>query len=189
MTKWFGLLAGVVLSALFFMTPAASLAQAQPTGGRVIPEYHLGAGDKVRIITYGEESLSGEFFVSGSGKIAVPLVGELPATGLTAREFAASVESALRDGDLLKEPKVSIEVLNYRPFYILGEVEKPGTYPYTSDLNVMNAVATAGGFTYRANQKKVFIKRQDSDKEEEFSLDPTTKVAPGDTIRIAERLF
>ena len=66
---------------------------------------------------------------------------------------------------------------------------KPGTYPYTSDLSVLNAVATAGGFTYRANKKRVFIKRQDSDKEESFDLEPTTEVAPGDTIRIEERLF
>ena len=159
-----------------------------PAPTRVVPEYRLGAGDKVRVTTFGEESLSGEFFVGSSGKISIPLLGELAAGGLTAREFQTVVETALKDG-YLKEPRVSVEVLNYRPFYILGEVNTPGTYPYTTDLNVMNAVATAGGFTYRANKKQVFIKRQDSDKEEEFSLDPTTLVAPGDTIRIGERFF
>lgn len=167
---------------------AAAAADDPAPATRTVPEYRLGSGDKVRVTTFGEESLSGEFFVGGSGKVAIPLLGELSALGLTAREFQAVVETALKDG-YLKEPRVSIEILSYRPFYILGEVNTPGTYPYTTDLNVMNAVATAGGFTYRANKKRVFIKRQDSDKEEEFNLDPTTMVAPGDTIRIGERFF
>lgn len=167
--------------------PSFAAEQAAPVV-REVPEYHLGSGDKVRVITFGETSLSGEFFVGGSGKISMPLIGELPAAGLTARDFQASVEQALKEG-YLKEPRVSVEILNYRPFYILGEVEKPGTYPYTTDLNVVNAVATAGGFTYRANKKQVFIKRQDSGKEEDYSLDSNTPVAPGDTIRIGERFF
>ncbi len=82
-----------------------------------------------------------------------------------------------------------MEVLNYRPFYILGEVNKPGEYPYTNGLTVMNAVATAEGFTYRANTKRVFIKRADTSEEQEYPLNSTTPVAPGDTIRVAERFF
>ncbi|MEO8113937.1 MAG: polysaccharide biosynthesis/export family protein [Phenylobacterium sp.] len=155
---------------------------------RVIPEYHLGSGDKVRVTTFGEEALSGDFLVSGSGKVALPLVGEIAAAGLTPREFQERVETALKEG-YLKEPRVSVEVLNYRPFYILGEVKSPGTYPFTNGLTVMNAVATAGGFTYRANIKKVFIKRAEADKEMAYPLTDLTPVAPGDTIRIAERLF
>lgn len=170
------------------LSASAFAADEPPAPTRVVPEYRLGAGDKVRVTTFGEESLSGEFFVGSSGKVSISLLGELTAGGLTAREFQGVVETALKDG-YLKDPRVSVEVLNYRPFYILGEVNTPGTYPYTTDLNVMNAVATAGGFTYRANKKQVFIKRQDSDKEEQFNLDPTTMVAPGDTIRIAERFF
>ncbi|MCI3132722.1 polysaccharide biosynthesis/export family protein [Phenylobacterium aquaticum] len=188
MTKWFGLIAACLMFALTLGAAEARAADAPSGGTRAIPEYRLGPGDKVRVTTFGEQSLSGEFFVGASGKISVPLVGELQAAGLTARQFQTSFEEALKDG-YLKEPKVSVEILNYRPFYILGEVEKPGTYPYTSDLNVLNAVATAGGFTYRANKKRVFIKRQDSDKEEAYDLGPTTQVAPGDTIRIEERLF
>ncbi len=80
-------------------------------------------------------------------------------------------------------------MLNYRPFYILGEVNKPGEYPYTNGLTVLNAVAAAEGFTYRANKGRVFIKRAEGEKEEEFPLVGTTQVAPGDTIRIAERFF
>ena len=188
MTKWFGLAAACLMFALTLGVSEARAAEAGAGVIREVPEYRLGPGDKVRVTTFGEQSLSGEFFVGASGKISVPLVGELPAVGLTARQFQTAFEEALKDG-YLKEPKVSVEVLSYRPFYILGEVTKPGTYPYTSDLSVLNAVATAGGFTYRANKKRVFIKRQDSDKEESFDLGPTTEVAPGDTIRIEERLF
>ena len=180
--------AALAMFAFSTLVPAAQASEPATPVVREVPEYRLGSGDKVRVITFGEESLSGEFFVGGSGKVSIPLVGELPALGLTAREFQASVETALKEG-YLKEPRVSVEILNYRPFYILGEVEKPGTYPYTSGLSVVNAVATAGGYTYRANTKRVFIKRPDSDKEEEYPLESNTPVAPGDTIRIAERFF
>jgi len=155
---------------------------------RVVPQYRLGASDKVRVITFGEDSLSGEFIIGGSGKVSLPLVGEVQAAGLTIPEFQTEVETALKNG-YLKEPRVSVEVLTYRPFYILGEVQKPGEYPYSNGLTVLNAVATANGFTYRANSKKVFIKRADSEKEEVFPLTSSTPVAPGDTIRIGERFF
>lgn len=156
---------------------------------RVVPEYHLGANDKIRVITFGEDSLTGEFFIGGSGKVSLPLIGELQASGLSTRQFQKEVEQALKDGEILKDPHVSVEVLTYRPFYILGEVQKPGEYPYSNGLTVLNAVATANGFTYRANDKKVFIKRADSTEEQEFPLTSTLPVAPGDTIRIAERYF
>lgn len=155
---------------------------------RSIPAYRLGSGDKVRVITFGEEALSGEFFVGGSGNVSLPLIGEVKAAGLTLPEFQANFETALKNG-YLREPRVSVEVLNYRPFYILGEVTKPGTYPYTNGLTVMNAVATAEGFTYRANQRRVFIKREGETEEREYPLVGDVPVAPGDTIRIAERFF
>lgn len=185
-------LAALVGAFLCLMMAGAAPALAQDADAsavvRAVPEYRLGSGDKVRVITFGEESLSGEFFVGGSGKISMPLVGEIQATGLTIRQFQAGVEEALKQG-FLKEPRVSAEVLNYRPFYILGEVNKPGTYPYTNGLTVQNAVATAEGFTYRANTKRVFIKRADSTMEQEFPLSAILEVAPGDTIRITERFF
>lgn len=181
------LAAGVGMLALFAAS-AAPAAEKEPTVVREVAAYRLGAGDRVRVITFGEEALTGEFQVGGSGKVSLPLVGEVQAAGLTIPEFQKGVEAALKDG-YLKEPRVSVEVLNYRPFYILGEVNKPGEYPYTNGLTVMNAVATAEGFTYRANMKKVFIKRADSENEEAFPLTSTTPVAPGDTIRVAERFF
>lgn len=177
----FGIVAGLMASPARAEEPA-------PAPIRVIPPYHLGADDKIRVITFGEEALSGEFLIGGSGKVSMPLVGEVQAAGMTVSEFQTEVETALKAG-YLKDPKVSVEVLTYRPFYILGEVQKPGEYPYSNGLTVLNAVATANGFTYRANTKRVFIKRSDTNQEEEYPLTSLTPVAPGDTIRIAERFF
>ena len=161
------------------------------TGGfepALAPSYRLGAGDQVRIIVFGEEDLSGEFFVDGSGMVSLPLIGEAPAAGKTLAEFRTELEARLSDG-YLNDPRVSAEVLNYRPFYILGEVEESGEYPYTDGLTVMNAVARAGGFTYRANTRVVFIKRANTEAEVEVPLTAIVRVMPGDTIRIAERFF
>jgi polysaccharide export outer membrane protein len=183
----FGLFASLGFSSLGISSAhAADKDAAEPV--RVLPAYRLGADDKIRVITFGEDSLSGEFLIGGAGKVSLPLVGEVQAAGMTIPEFQKEVETALLNG-YLKDPHVSVEVLTYRPFYILGEVQKPGEYPYSNGLTVLNAVATANGFTYRANTKKVFIKRADSKSEEAFPLTSTTPVAPGDTIRIGERFF
>jgi len=151
-------------------------------------DYLLGPGDKVRVTVFGEESLSGEFFVTGSGLMSLPLIGEVKAGGITVGQFQQVVQNALSDG-YLKDPRVSAEVLTFRPFYILGEVDKPGTYPYTSGLTVLNAVATAGGFTYRADKRVVWIKHNGETTESKGELTPSVTVAPGDTIRIGERFF
>ena len=151
-------------------------------------DYTLGSGDELRVIVFDEEDLSGEFVVDGGGAVSLPLIGEVRAEGRTVREFQSAVADALR-GDYLNDPRVSVEVLNYRPFYILGEVENSGEYPYTDGLTVMNAVATAGGFTYRANTRRVFIRRAGAAGEIEVPLTSDLLVQPGDTIRIAERFF
>ena len=179
-------LLGIGLFAMGAAAPARAQEQEQAT--RKIPEYRLGSGDKIRVITFGEQELTGEFLVSGDGKVSLPLIGEVNAMGLTVPEFQKRVEAALKDG-YLKDPKVSVEVLTYRPFYILGEVMKPGEYPYTNGLTVLNAVATAQGFTYRADTHKVYIRRAATKDEMSEALTPTSPVEPGDTIRIGERLF
>ena len=181
---WDGPLPGLAKASA--QTPAA---KAEPAPASIVtdPGYRLGAGDKIRLITFGEEQLTGEFQVSGAGTVALPLVGDIPAAGLTTATFQANVENALKE--YLKQPKVSVEVRTYRPFYILGEVNKPGEYPYTDRLTVLNAVATANGFTYRANQKQVLIKHLGDNAERQVPLDGSTPVAPGDTIRIKERYF
>jgi polysaccharide export outer membrane protein len=150
--------------------------------------YVLGPGDKIRVITFGEEALTGEFFVGSQGQVSMPLIGDLKAGGLTIAQFTDEVTRALADG-FLKDPRVSVEVLDFRPFYILGEVNRPGQYPYSQGLTVMDAVATAGGFTYRANTRTVFIKAGAGAVERKAPLASTTLVEPGDTIRIGERFF
>lgn len=188
-------LTGVFLAVVLASCAQGVLASGEPEGvqddaevSRLIEEYRLGVADRVRVNVFGEEALTGEFLVGGNGKISLPLIGETQASGLTISEFQNEVATALRDG-FITEPRVSAEVLNYRPFYILGEVNSPGTYPYTNSLTVLNAVATAGGFTYRADNRRVFIKRADADAEVSYPLTTSTRVAPGDTIRIRERLF
>lgn len=151
-------------------------------------EYRLGASDQVRVIVFGEEALSGEFVVGSNGRLSLPLIGSVAVGGMTLREAETQIETSLADG-YLNDPRVNVEVLNYRPFYILGEVEEAGEYPYTDGLTVMNAVATAGGFTYRANTRIAYIKRDGSNEEVAVQLTPSTVVQPGDTIRIGERFF
>ncbi|WP_371134088.1 polysaccharide biosynthesis/export family protein [Brevundimonas sp.] len=190
-TAFVGLLLAMTLASCAQGVMASGVAVASaddPEVSRLIEEYRLGVADKVRVTVFGEAALTGEFLVGGNGKISLPLIGETQASGLTISEFQAEVAEALRNG-FITEPRVSAEVLNYRPFYILGEVNSPGEYPYTNSLTVLNAVATAGGFTYRADNRRVYIKRADADAEAEYPLTTATRVAPGDTIRIRERLF
>lgn len=150
-------------------------------------EYRLGPGDQLRITVFNEEDLTGAFLVGSQGSIAYPLVGEVQAAGMTVPEFTAALQSALQA--YVRQPNVSVEVANYRPFFILGEVQRPGTYPYSAGLTVLNAVATAGGFTYRANRGRVFIRHANETTENSYPLTIATPVLPGDTIRITERLF
>lgn len=150
--------------------------------------YTLGTGDKLRINVFGQPELSGEFVVDGTGAISLPLIGQVTAVGLSTQELETTIATNLSNGFLL-DPRVSAEVINYRPFYILGEVGRPGEYPFNSGLTVLNAVAAAGGFTYRANKKVVFIKSADGNQEVPFELDTNTVVKPGDTLRIGERIF
>jgi polysaccharide export outer membrane protein len=151
-------------------------------------EYRLGPGDRLRIAVFGEADLTGEFVVNSLGDISYPLIGSVPAQGKTIPEFTASLVELLRNG-FVRQPSVTVEVLNYRPYYILGEVSSPGTYPYIGGLTVMNAVATAGGFTYRANTRQVFIRHAGAENEVSVVLTSDTLVQPGDTIRIPERRF
>ena len=179
----FGALAGCQ-TAVTGGTPVDSNSIAE----RVAEEYKLGAGDRLRVTVFGEPNLSGEYVLDGTGMVSLPLVGEVGALDMTVREFQRAAEAAYGNG-YLREPRINAEVMNYRPFYILGEVRAPGEYPYTNDLTVLKAVATAGGFTYRANETVILIKGSDDEQEYRVKLDATTKVLPGDTIRVIERFF
>jgi len=172
-------------------SPVEAATPAQATPAASPPEdssYRLGTGDKVRLIVYDEPDLSGEFQVDSVGFIRLPLIGQVRALGLSVKEFENQVTERLTQG-YLKDPKVSVEVTLYRPFYIIGEVNKPGEYPYVNGMNALNAVALAGGYTYRAKRSKIYIRHFGSTEESEAPADGSAKVAPGDIIRIPERYF
>ena len=168
-------------------TAACSTIPATPDDVAQLTEYRLGPGDQLRITVFNEAELTGQYIVGSQGTISYPLVGEVHAAGLTLAEFSAQLQTAL--AAYIRAPNVSVEVANYRPFFILGEVQRPGTYPYSASLTVLNAVATAGGFTYRANQNRVFIRHANEQEERSYPLTIATPVLPGDTVRIGERLF
>jgi len=151
--------------------------------------YSLGPGDQVRIITYGEETLTGEFRVNDSGNVALPLVGAVHAAGLTSGELEASVGAALQRANLVRAPSVAVEVIAYRPIYVLGEVNKPGQYPYQPGMTVVTAVAVGGGFTYRAVEDYAAIVRTIGDKAIEAKAGRQSYVQPGDVITVFERRF
>jgi polysaccharide export outer membrane protein len=126
--------------------------------------------------------------LDGEGYFAMPLIGEVLAGGRTARQVETEVEVALKSGGYLVEPQVSIEVLNYRPFYIIGEVNNPGSFAYVSGMTVINAVALAGGYTYRADQDDIIISRGGSTGPKIQAM-PDTEVLPGDIVEVTERFF
>ena len=170
-------------------------AESQPNGAAASGDarpfedvYTLGSGDKIRVIVFGEQDLSGEFTVDDSGSIALPLIGEIVAKGKSLRGLEAVIKARLKDG-YIKDPSVSVQVLNYRPFYIYGEVQMAGTYPFVAGLDVTKAIATAGGYTYRANHHKVYITRAGSDKRQELPAKASTLIFPGDVIMVPERYF
>lgn len=180
--KWLILVVMLALAApVYAQDEAKPVAEDEP--------YHLGPGDKLRVTVYNEPDLSGEFEVDGSGRISLPLIGQVAALKKTLPELETIIAERFRDGYLV-EPRVSIEVLNFRHFYIMGEVKNPGSYPYVSALNVVNAVALAGGYTYRAKDKDMTILRPLPDgTTQELDAEEGTKVLPEDTIKVKERFF
>lgn len=167
-------------------TPAAASGGAPPAAISVA-SYKLGSGDRIKITVFQHEDLSGEFALDGAGNFAMPLIGEMKGYGLTTRELEKSIEQRLGDGYIV-DPQVSIEVLNYRPFYILGEVRNPGSYPYVNGMTIAEAVALAGGFSYRANQDEFELQRGGSNSgKTEVAVD--AGLLPGDIVTVKERFF
>jgi polysaccharide export outer membrane protein len=151
-------------------------------------QYRLGVGDKVRVSVYNEPQLGGEYAVGSNGELSLPLIGTVVVGGKTPEQATALIQAGFANG-YLRDPRVSLEITAYRPFFILGEVQKPGQYPYLNSLTVVNAIATAEGFTPRAKKKTVMIRRFGEQAEVEYVLTPDLRVWPGDTIRLTERYF
>jgi protein involved in polysaccharide export with SLBB domain len=166
-------------------TPPA--AAGAPSADLLANAYKLGSGDRIRLVVFRHEDLSGEFALDGAGNFAMPLIGEVQAYGLTTRELEQRVAEKLKDGYLV-DPQVGVEVLNYRPFYILGEVRSPGSYPYVNGMTVLNAVALAGGFSYRALQDDFLLQRGGSNTAGQ-EVGGTTPLLPGDIVTVQERFF
>ena len=182
----------MIVPALLMAAPAAP-GVAAPAGSDGADtaqpmDYRLGPGDKIRITVYDETSMTGDYIVSARGTISFPLIGDVPAGGETISGFRAALESRLAKG-ILNNPRVAAEIVEYRPFFILGEVNKPGQYPYSIGLTVYSAVATAQGFTYRANTHKVLITHAGESVERRVRIDAATRIMPGDTVRVLERFF
>ena len=179
-----------VLAALVIVLPIAACSS---QGSNLPPleaaktddtNYRLGAGDKLHIQVLGSDELTGDYIVGDNGAVSTPLIGDTKAGGLTRAQVEREMERKLAEG-YLKNPKVSVSILSYRPFYIYGEVTKPGEYPYASGMRVMSAVATAGGYTYRANESFVVVTRNGQERK----ASPDTPIQPDDVIKVPERYF
>ncbi len=159
-----------------------------PINSPINEEYQLGSGDLIKITVFNQEELSGEYTINGAGQIALALIGDINAKDLTVKQVEQSIANKLKP-DYLLNPRVSVQVLNYRPFYILGEVKEPQSYPYVDGMTYLNAVAIAGGFTYRAKEDHVMVVRMKDPKKQELRLNMDEKVMPGDVIHVEERFF
>ena len=150
--------------------------------------YQLDAGDKLRIVVYGQEGLTNTYAIDAGGSLTMPLIGSVPARGRTPAGLAADITAKLRNG-FIREPSVAVEIEAYRPFFILGEVAAPGQYPYVPNMTVESAVAIAGGFSPRALRDRVTITRNDPAGSMRTVVPLGTAISPGDTVLVGERWF
>jgi len=192
----------VVLSGLFIAVSALAACESDPTpivresaanglhlAQATGADYRLGANDRVRIIVFGQPTLTGEYTLDGNGQLAFPLIGSVAASGQSPAQLQKAIAAKL-DPDYLQNPSVSAEVITRRPFYVIGEVQKPGNYPYVTDMTALQAVAMAGGYTYRARQNNLYLKRLDANgRMVRVAATPETQIQPGDTVEIKERYF
>jgi polysaccharide export outer membrane protein len=187
--------AGFSSASLRAPSPAPAVVYAAPPASAAAPvaaaydtAYHLDAGDKLRIVVYGQEGLTNTYMLDASGAITMPLIGHVPARGRTPAGLAADVTARLRNG-FIREPSVAVEVEAYRPFFILGEVAAPGQYPYVPNMTVESAVAIAGGFSARARRDYVTLTHTDASGIARITVPMGTPIGPGDTVQIGERWF
>ena len=150
--------------------------------------YRLGVGDKIKITVFGEQELSGPLEINVLGNVPAPLIGEVPAKGRTVDEVKSAIARSLANGYLV-DPKITIEVLTYRPFFIHGEVRNSGEFPFKNGIRLRDAIAIAGGYTYRADKNFVLLTREGAAQEVKVPLPNDVIVLPGDNLRIPERFF
>ena len=165
-----------------------AVAYADPAPVRHDASYHLDAGDKLRVVVYGQEGLTNTYAIDAGGSITMPLIGAVPARGRTPAGLASAISAKLRNG-YIREPSVAVEIEAYRPFFILGEVAAPGQYPYVPNMSVESAVAIAGGFSPRARRDSVTLTHTDASGSMHIVVPLGTALGPGDTVLVGERWF
>ena len=169
--------------------PTPIVPTAAAGGGSPGDSNKLGPNDRLRITVFGQPTLTGEYTLDGNGVLAFPLIGNVPANGVTTNQLQQAIAAKL-EPDYLVNPNVSAEIVNRRPFYVIGEVQKPGNYPYVSDMTAVNAIAMAGGFTRRARKNDFYIRRLDKDgKAVRIEANAGTVLQAGDTLEVRERVF
>lgn len=181
------LLAGVAVSACAEGPGLPPPNFATNTGPGLEHAYRLQIGDKMKLVVFGEENLSGDVEINGRGQIQIPLVGEIPANGRTLKDVQRAIVAKLSDG-FIKSPRISLEITNYRPIFVHGEVKTGGQYEYRNNLSFTDAVAMAGGYTYRAQQDYVILSRAGS-APVRINMPAVIPLLPGDNIRVPERFF
>ena len=167
----------------------ASSPASAPVAAPAATALRLHVGDKVKIVVIGDDKISGEYDIDQTGDVSIPAAGALHAAGRTKGELETEITRRLVDRQFLRSPMVTVSVSSFRPFYVLGEVEKPGEYPYHTVLNVLSAIAVAGGNTYRANASHALIQRAGETGFRSYPLSPDVPVNPGDLIKLPERYF
>jgi polysaccharide export outer membrane protein len=168
--------------------PAPVVYAAAPPPVMHDPAYRLDAGDRLRIVVYGQEGLTNTYLVDAGGNITMPLIGAVAARGRTPTELSAAIAARLRNG-YIRQPSVAAEVEAYRPFFILGEVAAPGQYPFVPNMTVESAVAIAGGFSPRATRDRVTVTHTDARGTVRLVVPTATLLSPGDTVLVSERWF
>jgi polysaccharide export outer membrane protein len=168
--------------------PTAMAYAAVPTPVRYETAYRLDAGDKLRVVVYGQEGLTNTYAIDAGGSITMPLIGAVPARGRTPAGLASEITGKLRNG-YIRDPSVAVEIESYRPFFILGEVAAPGQYPYVPNMSVESAVAIAGGFSPRALRDRVTLTHADGSGSSRVVVPLGTALSPGDTVLVGERWF
>lgn len=182
-----------LIALIFLLSPglipgSGNLWAQEAAGPSTEAGYQLGPRDRIRISVFNQDDLSGDYVLDGSGRISMPLIGTVMASGLTATELEKLLVSRLKP-DYLVNPRIAVEVRNYRPYYIIGEVARTGSFDFVQGMTYLTAIAIAGGYSYRAKKDVVYVIRGDDPEREEIKMDVDMKVQPGDIIRVAERLF
>jgi protein involved in polysaccharide export with SLBB domain len=177
-----------LLLVVVMLLASAPLWAQEETSNVADTSYRLGAGDKLIIDVFNQADLTGEYKLDGNGRFTMHLIGKIEAAGLTPTELENLLVSKLKP-DYLVNPRVSVRMENFRPFYIMGEVKSPSSYAYVDGMTYLTAVAIAGGYTYRGKKDHVYVIRGNDPQREELKLDVSEKLQPGDIIRVAERMF